>query len=36
MSDAKIREEIFVGPQIRTIFKDSTFKGRLNKMKKRA
>ncbi|GBN60525.1 hypothetical protein AVEN_5643-1 [Araneus ventricosus] len=36
LSEAKIKEEIFVGPQIRQLFKDSTFMKHLNRKEKRA
>ncbi|GBL93173.1 hypothetical protein AVEN_42633-1 [Araneus ventricosus] len=36
LSEAKIKEGIFVGPQIRQLFKDSTFMKSLNRKEKRA
>ncbi|GBN41205.1 hypothetical protein AVEN_117895-1, partial [Araneus ventricosus] len=36
LSEAKIKEGIFVGPQIRQLFKDSTFMKHLNRKEKRA
>ncbi|GBN52536.1 hypothetical protein AVEN_178317-1 [Araneus ventricosus] len=36
LSEAKIKAEIFVGPQIRQLFKDSTFMKHLNRKEKRA
>lgn len=36
ISDAKIKEGIFVGPQIRELIKDENFEGRLNDLEKRA
>ncbi|GBM91086.1 hypothetical protein AVEN_135107-1 [Araneus ventricosus] len=35
LSEAKIKEGIFVGPQIRQLFKDSTFMKHLNRKGKR-
>ncbi|GBN05352.1 hypothetical protein AVEN_3192-1 [Araneus ventricosus] len=36
VSEANIKEGIFVGPQIRQLFKDSTFMKHLNRKEKRA
>ncbi|GBO23432.1 hypothetical protein AVEN_133205-1 [Araneus ventricosus] len=36
LSEAKIKEGIFVGPQIRQLFKDSMFMKHLNREEKRA
>lgn len=36
ISEAKIKEGIFVGPQIREIFKDQMFKSKLNEKERRA
>ena len=36
ISDAKLKEGIFIGPQIRELMKDENFKIRLNDTKKRA
>ncbi|GBN16426.1 hypothetical protein AVEN_126509-1 [Araneus ventricosus] len=36
LSEAKIKEGIFVGPQIRQLFKDATFMKHLNRKEKRA
>ncbi|GBN26043.1 hypothetical protein AVEN_233049-1 [Araneus ventricosus] len=36
LSEAKIKEGTFVGPQIRQIFKDSTFLKHLNRKEKRS
>ncbi|GBM21876.1 hypothetical protein AVEN_32860-1 [Araneus ventricosus] len=36
LSEAKIKEEVFVGPQIRQLFKDSKFMKHLNRKEKRA
>ncbi|GBM37900.1 hypothetical protein AVEN_72821-1 [Araneus ventricosus] len=36
LSEAKIKAGIFVGPQIRQLFKDSTFMKHLNRKEKRA
>ncbi|GBM05773.1 hypothetical protein AVEN_47619-1 [Araneus ventricosus] len=35
LSEAKIKQVIFVGPQIRQLFKDSTFMKHLNRKEKR-
>jgi hypothetical protein len=36
VSDAKIKEELFVGPKIRALFRDSIFTEKLNKFENRA
>lgn len=36
MADAKLQDGFFKGPQIRPLFKDNTFKTKLNKMDEKA